>query len=136
MLPALAALVVRSSLFLPPFLYSYSKSPYSRKRSINLKVDFAALCVHEIYTLRREIPMQVTLSGYTGRAASVSDVPRRDDSGFFQIAEAPLAVRVAEDTTDWYLPLRVEHARAGRIRFREQERRRISVVLQTVLLHR
>ena len=34
MLPALAALVVRSSLFLPPFLYSYSNSPYSRKRSI------------------------------------------------------------------------------------------------------
>ena len=33
MLPALAALVVRSSLFLPPFLYSYSNSPYSRKRS-------------------------------------------------------------------------------------------------------
>lgn len=70
---------------------------------INLKVDFAALCIHEIYTLLREIPMQVTLSGYTGRAASVSNVPRRDDSGFFQIAEAPLAVRVAEDTTDWYL---------------------------------
>ena len=38
MLPALAALVVRSSLFLPPFLYSYSNSPYSRKRSNSLVV--------------------------------------------------------------------------------------------------
>ena len=46
--------------------------------------------------------MQVTLSGYTGRATSTSDVPRKDGSGYFQIAESSLAVKVAEDATDWY----------------------------------
>ena len=39
MLPALAALVVRRSWFLPPFLYFYPNSPYSRKRSIEGVAD-------------------------------------------------------------------------------------------------
>lgn len=46
--------------------------------------------------------MQVTLSGYTGRAVQNSDVPRHDGSGSFQIAETSLAVNVAKDTADWY----------------------------------
>jgi single-stranded DNA-binding protein len=47
--------------------------------------------------------MQVTLSGYTGRAAEVKNLDRKDGSGFFQIAEAPLAVNIGQDTLpDWY----------------------------------
>jgi single-stranded DNA-binding protein len=46
--------------------------------------------------------MQVTLSGHTGRSTSTSDVPRKDGSGYFQIADTALAVKVSEDATDWY----------------------------------
>ena len=46
--------------------------------------------------------MQVTLSGHTGRTTSTSDVPRKDGSGYFQISDTSLAVKVSEDTTDWY----------------------------------
>ena len=46
--------------------------------------------------------MQVTLSGRTGRDVKTADVPRHDGSGTFQISETALAVKVNEDTTDWY----------------------------------
>ncbi len=46
--------------------------------------------------------MQVTLSGHTGRSTSTSDVPRKDGSGYFQISDTSLAVKVSEDATDWY----------------------------------
>jgi single-stranded DNA-binding protein len=46
-----------------------------------------------------EIPMQVTISGYTGRDIKVVS---SDDGHTATINEAPLAVKIAE-TTDWYL---------------------------------
>jgi single-stranded DNA-binding protein len=46
--------------------------------------------------------MFVTLSGRTGRATSTADVPRKDGTGYFQISDTALAVKVTEDTTDWY----------------------------------
>jgi single-stranded DNA-binding protein len=50
----------------------------------------------------RKILMQVNLSGRTGRITSTSTVPRKDGSGYFQISDTSLAVKVAEDVTDWY----------------------------------
>ena len=46
--------------------------------------------------------MFVTLSGYTGRATSTADVPRKDGTGYFQISDTALAIKVTDDTTDWY----------------------------------
>jgi hypothetical protein len=46
--------------------------------------------------------MQITLSGRTGRDVKTTDIPRQDGSGYFQVSDTALAVKVAEDTTDWY----------------------------------
>jgi single-strand DNA-binding protein len=47
--------------------------------------------------------MEVTLSGYTGRAAEIKSFDREDGSGSFRIGEASLAVNVGKDTpADWY----------------------------------
>lgn len=46
--------------------------------------------------------MQVTLSGRTGCSTSTADVPRKDGSGSFQVADTRLAVKVTEDVTDWF----------------------------------
>ena len=46
--------------------------------------------------------MLVTLSGNTGRDVEIKSIPLRDETGSFQLAEIPLAVKVAEDVTDWY----------------------------------
>jgi single-stranded DNA-binding protein len=46
--------------------------------------------------------MQVTLSGYTGRATEAKSIFRKDGNGSFTISETSLAVKVAEDATDWY----------------------------------
>jgi single-stranded DNA-binding protein len=46
--------------------------------------------------------MFVTLSGYTGRATSTADVPRKDGTGYFQISDTALAIKVTDDATDWY----------------------------------
>lgn len=46
--------------------------------------------------------MFVTLSGYTGRATSTADIPRKDGTGYFQISDTALAIKVTDDATDWY----------------------------------
>lgn len=46
--------------------------------------------------------MLVTLSGHTGRSTSTADVLRKDATGYFQISDTSLAVKVTEDATDWY----------------------------------
>jgi single-stranded DNA-binding protein len=46
--------------------------------------------------------MQITISGRTGRDVKTTDIPRQDGSGYFQVSDTALAVKVAEDTTDWY----------------------------------
>jgi hypothetical protein len=46
--------------------------------------------------------MFVTLSGYTGRATSTADVPRKDGTGYFQISDTALAIKITDDATDWY----------------------------------
>jgi len=46
--------------------------------------------------------MQVTISGYTGRDIKTTDIPRLDGSGYFQVSDTAVAVKVAGDTTDWH----------------------------------
>jgi single-stranded DNA-binding protein len=46
--------------------------------------------------------MLVTLSGNTGCAAELKSIPRNDGTGFFNLAETSLAVKVSTDTSDWY----------------------------------
>ena len=46
--------------------------------------------------------MFVTLSGHTGRATSTADILRKDGTGYFQISDTSLAIKVTEDATDWY----------------------------------
>ena len=46
--------------------------------------------------------MLVTISGRVGRNAEFKDIPLKDGSGSFEIAESSLAVTPTRDITDWY----------------------------------
>jgi single-strand DNA-binding protein len=46
--------------------------------------------------------MLVTISGRVGRDAEFKDVPLKDGSGSFEVAESSLAVTPSKDGTDWY----------------------------------
>lgn len=46
--------------------------------------------------------MQLTISGYTGKATEFKDIARHDHSGSFQIGESSLAVKLGADNPDWY----------------------------------
>jgi single-strand DNA-binding protein len=46
--------------------------------------------------------MLVTISGRVGRDSEFKDIPLKDGSGSFEIAESSLAVTPSKDVTDWY----------------------------------
>jgi single-strand DNA-binding protein len=48
------------------------------------------------------MPISVTLSGRIGGNVEFKDIPLKDKTGSFEIAEASLAVNPSKDTTDWY----------------------------------
>jgi single-stranded DNA-binding protein len=46
--------------------------------------------------------ISVTLSGRVGGNAEFKDIPLKDGTGSFEIAEVSLAVSPSKDKTDWY----------------------------------
>jgi hypothetical protein len=53
--------------------------------------------------------MFVTLFGYTGRATSTADVPRKDGTGYFQISDTALWLRIKPKPP---LRLHLSHAKS------------------------
>jgi single-stranded DNA-binding protein len=47
--------------------------------------------------------MLVTISGYTGRDIKFTQVPADDGNSTCTVTDTAVAVKVAADTTDWYL---------------------------------
>ncbi len=47
--------------------------------------------------------MLLTISGYAGRDLITSEVPADDGNGTCTITDTAIGVKVAVDTTDWYL---------------------------------
>jgi single-stranded DNA-binding protein len=47
--------------------------------------------------------MLVTISGYTGRDIKFTQVPTDNGNGTCTVTDTAVAVKVAADTTDWYL---------------------------------